>query len=108
MAWTVLTFSKSVEDEIESLPIDIQARLDRFQIAIREHGPMALPAKHAKHLGGGLWELRLIGRDGIARVIYLTMQNQRVVLLCAFMKETQKTPLRELELARQRARSLQS
>jgi phage-related protein len=108
MTWTVLTWSKAVEDEIESLPKDIQARLHRFQIVICAYGPMALPAKHAKSLGGGLWELRLTGRDGIARVIYLTLKDQRVVLLCAFMKKTQKTPLRELELARQRARSLQT
>lgn len=108
MAWTILTASKAVEDEIESLPKDVKARLGRFEIAICEHGPMALPAKFAKPLGGGLWELRLMGRDGIARVIYITLVGQRVVLLRAFIKKTQKTPLRELELARQRARSLQT
>ena len=106
MTWKVLIFSRAVEEEIEALPKDIRARLDRFRTVICEHGPMALPAKHAKFLGGGLWELQLMGRDGIARVIYITTAGQTVILLRAFIKKTQKTPLQELELARQRARSL--
>jgi phage-related protein len=60
----------------------------------------------ARHLGEGLWELRLSGRDGIARVIYFTVHPRRVVLLRAFVKKTQKTPPKEIRLARQRARTL--
>jgi phage-related protein len=61
---------------------------------------------HVKHLEGRLWELRLIGRDGIARAIYVTASGMRVVVVRLFVKKTQRTPRRELQLARQRAREV--
>jgi hypothetical protein len=39
-----------------------------------------------------LWELRLTGRDGIARALYVTAIGRRVVVVRAFVKKTQKTP----------------
>ena len=43
------------------------------------------------------------GRDGIARAIYVTAQGERVIVLHAFVKKTQKTPQRALQI-RARAR----
>jgi phage-related protein len=56
-----------------------------------------------KHLEGKLWELRMTGRDGIARAIYVTASGRRVIVVRVFVKKTQKTPQRELDIARQRA-----
>ena len=60
-----------------------------------------------KPLGDKLWELRITGRDGIARAIYVTAKGQRVVIVRIFIKKTQKTPPRELEVARQRAKEVE-
>jgi phage-related protein len=46
------------------------------------------------------------GRDGIARAIYITAIGERVVVLHAFDKKTQKTPARALEIARERAKEV--
>ena len=62
-----------------------------------------LPRGWVKPLGGKLWELRITGKDGIGRAIYVTASEQWVVIVRIFVKKTQKTPLRELELGRQRA-----
>jgi phage-related protein len=51
--------------------------------------------------------MRLIGSDGIARIIYVTASGRRIVLLHAFVKKSQKTPARALEIARGRARHVQ-
>jgi phage-related protein len=59
-----------------------------------------------KHLDGKLWELRMGGRDGIARAIYVTASGRRVVVLRVFAKKTEQTPRRELEIARQRAKEV--
>jgi phage-related protein len=59
-----------------------------------------------KHLDKKLWELRITGRDGISRAIYVTASGRRVVILRIFSKKTRKTPLHELELARQRAKDV--
>ena len=59
-----------------------------------------------KHLEGKLWELRMIGRDGISRAIYVTAAGRKVVVVRVFIKKTQNTPPRELDIARQRAKEI--
>jgi phage-related protein len=106
MRWTVLFLNAVVAAEVEALPDDMRARVARLIKIIQETGLQALPRDSVKHLEGKLWELRVVGRDGISRVIYLTASGQRVVILRAFVKKTQKTPRREIEIARQRAKEV--
>jgi phage-related protein len=51
-----------------------------------------------------LWEIRVSGRDGIGRGIYVVASGQRVVVLHVFIKKTQKTPDRALQIASKRAK----
>jgi phage-related protein len=46
------------------------------------------------------------GKDGIARAIYVTAIGERVVVVHAFVKKSQKTPGRALEIARARAKEV--
>jgi len=46
------------------------------------------------------------GKDGIARALYVTAVGQRVVVVHAFAKKTQRTPQRALEIARARAKEV--
>jgi phage-related protein len=69
--------------------------LTRRMLAI---GPN-LGEPHTKAMGSGLFELRLKGAEGIARVFYCTLVGKRVVMLQCFVKKTQRTPKRELEVA---------
>ena len=73
---------------------------------IEQVGFSGLPRDSVKHLEDKLWELRITGRDGISRAIYVTAAGQRVVIVRVFIKKTQKTPQRELELARERAKEV--
>jgi phage-related protein len=50
--------------------------------------------------------MRMIGRDGIARAIYVTAAGQRVVVVRVFAKKSQKTPPHVLRLAEQRAKEV--
>ena len=52
--------------------------------------------------GGGLFELRLKGAEGIARVFFCTMVEKEIVMLHSFIKKTQKTPEKELKIAKAR------
>jgi phage-related protein len=106
MPWTVETLNSVVDQEVAALPADMRARLTRLTNLIELIGFEALPRDSVKHLEGRLWELRITGRDGISRAIYVTASGRRMVILRAFVKKTQKTPPRELELARQRARDV--
>ena len=106
MRWTVQVFNAAVAAEIAALPDDMRVRLARLVDLIEAIGFRALPRDSVKHLEGKLWELRMTGRDGISRAIYITASGQRVVILRAFVKKTQQTPARELEIARQRAKEV--
>ena len=55
---------------------------------------------------GSLWEIRMSGKDGIARAIYVKASGQRLVVVHAFQKKTQKTPKTALETARKRAKEV--
>jgi phage-related protein len=50
----------------------------------------------------GLFELRLKSREGIGRVFYCTLVGQQIVMLHQFVKKTDKTPPKELAVARKR------
>ena len=106
MPWVVETFNAAVDAEIEALPEDMRARLVRLTELIEQIGFEALPRDSVKHLEDKLWELRITGHDGISRAIYVTATGRRVVILRVFIKKTQKTPAREIELARQRAKEV--
>lgn len=106
MAWTVATLNGLVDAEIAALPADMRARLVRLAGIIEEHGLDALPRDAVDHLEDKLWELRIRGKAGISRAIYVTASGQRVVIVRVLVKKTQKMPNRELRLARERAKDV--
>lgn len=73
---------------------------------ISQAGLECLREPHIRHLEGKLWEIRLMGRDGIARALYVTASGRRVVVVRVFAKKTQKTPRSEIELGLQRAKEV--
>jgi phage-related protein len=100
--WRVDILNETVVAEIAALPADMQARFLRLAERIVSAGLESLGEPHVKRIDGKLWELRLSGRDGIARALYVTTIGRRVVVR-AFRKKTQKTPRAEIELALRRA-----
>lgn len=64
--------------------------------------PLGLPL--VRNLGSKLWEVRSFLPDGIARVIFMVSRNN-MVLLHGFIKKTQKTLSKDLQLAKGRAKN---
>ena len=106
MAWTVETLNETVDAELAELPADMRARLARISELIEAVGLPNVKEPHVRHIRGPLWEVRLKGRAGIARALYVAVREQRVVILRAFIKKTEKTPTGEIDLAQQRAKEL--
>jgi phage-related protein len=104
--WTVEITDKAAE-EIEAMPQDIQTRLARTVEMIEEIGLTKMAEPHVKHLQGKLWEMRVKGKDGIARALYVTATGKRVVVVLAFVKKTQKTPPAIIRLALKRAEDVE-
>lgn len=106
MGWTVETLNRTVDGELAALPPDLRARFARIAFLIESIGLEQIREPHVKHLEGPLWEIRLIGKNGIARALYVTAAGQRIVVVRAFVKKTQKTPRREIERALRRAKEI--
>lgn len=105
MDYSIEYYSDAVAEEILALPDTLAARylvLTRRIVAV---GPnLGLP--HTDAFGDGLFELRLKGQEGIARVFFCVRVGRRVTMLHTFVKKTQKTPQREIDIARQRMKEV--
>jgi len=105
VSYSIIYYSQEVQDDIMTLPATLQARYIGLTNRMLEFGPhLGLP--HTDAFGGGLFELRLKGAEGIARVFFCTMVGQEIVMLHSFIKKTQKTPEKELKLAKQRMKEI--
>tara|TARA_R110002012_G_scaffold230322_1_gene403026 strand:- start:61 stop:330 length:270 start_codon:yes stop_codon:yes gene_type:complete len=89
------------------LPNDIQADFYRLVELIHAVGLENIGRKRSRHLRGKLWELRLSGREGIGRTLYVTASGRRVVILHAFVKKSQKAPAAALEIAEKRLKEVE-
>ena len=103
MAWSVHFLNEAVRGELERMSKDVVASFLRISRLIESMGLDKLREPYVKHLEGRLWEIRMKGKDGIARALYVTAVGQRVVVVRVFPKKTQRTPRREIELALKRA-----
>ena len=106
MEWSVETLNETVDEELDALPVDMRARFVRISELIAAVGLDRVGAPHIRHLTGPLWEIRLRGREGISRALYVTVRGKRVVVVRVFAKKTRKTPRREIDLALRRAREV--
>ncbi len=76
MAWVVELLDDRVRDELEALPPDMQARFRRIVELIQGYGLERVHEPHIKHLEGPLWEMRMKGKDGISRAVYVTAKGR--------------------------------
>ena len=105
MDYTINYYSDAVQQQIMELPDTLAARyivLTRRMIAL---GPN-LGEPHTKTFGEGLFELRLKGAEGIARVFFCMLAGRRIVMLHSFIKKSERTPSREREVAETRMKEI--
>jgi phage-related protein len=107
-SWRVEILNEAVLAEIDALPADMRARFAHIVELMIAVGPQKMREPHVKPLGDKLWEMRMSGKDGIARAIYLLASRRRIVVLHAFVKKTQKTPPGAIRLVRKRVKELTS
>jgi len=103
--WRVTFYSSRVEDAILRLPAGLLARFVRYAETMESFGPQ-LGMPHSRALGGGLYELRLKGPDGIARALYTDLPDRRIAILHVFGKKTARIPPKELDTARRRLKEM--
>jgi phage-related protein len=107
MSWIVEFLDEDVKNLLDSLQPDMRAHFQRIVELIQSHGLEHVREPYVKHLDGALWEMRIKGKSGIARAVYVTAVGRRIVIVHVFTKKTQKTPRREIETALNRAKEVQ-
>ena len=70
-----------------------------------EFGP-DLRMPHSRAMGGGLFELRPRGREGVGRALFCYVNGRRIIILHAFVKKTRATSERDLAIARERLKEV--
>jgi len=105
--WYISFYSPALQKEILGLPAGFVARFLRYAERMEVYGPdLGMP--HTRAMGHGLFELRLKAQEGIARVFYCTVIDRRIVMLHQYIKKSEKTPRRELEIAHKRMKEVKN
>lgn len=90
--------NEPVKEWLKSLPRE-DMRTIGFDIKTVQYGyPIGMPLTRVLHGTGGLEEVRCNISNGIARVIFY-VENETMVLLHGFIKKSQETPKKELDVA---------
>ncbi|HTE22885.1 MAG TPA: type II toxin-antitoxin system RelE/ParE family toxin [Candidatus Limnocylindria bacterium] len=111
MNWEVLFYITSsgqpvVQKFIETLPKIPHAKLLKELDLLEKYGT-ELGMPHTKPIGAGLIELRARGKQEV-RVLYVFAKERRIYLLHGFIKKTQTTPKKELDIALQRKKEIEN
>jgi phage-related protein len=107
MDWEIAYYSADLQKAILEFPAGLQSRYIHLTSRMLEFGPnLGMP--HTRSMGNGLFELRLKSKEGIGRVFFCTIVARRIVMLHAFVKKSAKTPVKELKVARERMKEVQT
>jgi phage-related protein len=104
--WRSATGREPVREWLNELPREDQRTMGRDVAKVQFGWPVGLPL--CRPLSGGLWEVRSSlpsRREG--RVLF-GFHRGMLIAIHAYFKKTQKTPVEELALARERLREVQS
>ena len=105
MNWRVSFYNEKVEKKTLSFPKGILANFLHIVEMMEEYGP-ALGKPYTASMGAGLFEIRAKGEEGIGRSLFCTIKGQEIIILHSFTKKSQKTPKKEIDLARKRMKEV--
>ena len=103
--WRITYYNERVQRDVWAMPAGIVADYLRLTEAMKLYGA-DLRMPHSRAMGGGLFELRPKGSEGIGRVFYCTQVGKTIVVLHSFAKKTQETPDAEMRMARKRLKDV--
>ena len=104
--WQITYYNERVQRDVWAMPAGIVADYLRLTEAMALYGA-DLRMPHSRAMGGGLFELRPKGPEGIGRVFYCTQVGKTIVVLHSCVKKTQETPDAEMRVARKRLKDVQ-
>ncbi|MBF0144491.1 MAG: type II toxin-antitoxin system RelE/ParE family toxin [Magnetococcales bacterium] len=105
MEWEIAYHTEAVQQAIKGWPTGLRAVYTRITDRMKAEGPnLGMP--FTRSMGDGLFEVRVKGTEGTGRAFFCLIVGRKVLVLHAFVKKTDKTPLRELAVARSRLKEV--
>ena len=98
MVFRLSYYNETVETELDAWPVGLRTRFRALTVRMEEYG-LNLGMPHTRALGNGLFEIRAKAEEGIGRAFFCTMVGKKIIILHSFIKKTDKTPKRELDIA---------
>ena len=106
MDWEIVYFGDDVQAVIDGWPVGIRAYDARLTERLCSFGPnLGMP--FTRSMGQGLFEILAKGKEGIGRAFFCTVVEHNILILHAYIKKSQKTPAKELEIACKRLAEVQ-
>lgn len=108
--WKVIYYTSPsgdnpVSDFLDGLDKQTQSKLLRIVANIQEYGLLSIIPHIRKLSDTPLWEIRVLGKSN-ARIIYVVPTQTKVILLHGFIKKSNKTPSKEINIALMRFKGL--
>ncbi|HYL82816.1 MAG TPA: type II toxin-antitoxin system RelE/ParE family toxin [Candidatus Angelobacter sp.] len=100
-------FHPAARAAIRSFPEDVRQELGKAIYDLQKGEVLAMPlSRPMPSIEPGAAELRIRDRSGIYRVFYYSRSPRGILVFHAFVKKTQTTLVRELDLGKKRLREL--
>lgn len=108
MNYTVEFLNDKVKDEFLNLPESIIAKLTWIMDLIEIHGISSVGYPYTRPMEGckGLFEIRAKAKAGTGRSLYCYAKGKNIIILHSFVKKTQKTPQKDIEIALERKKEV--
>ena len=103
--WSVTYYDQQVADSIKRWPVKMRSKYLRTVDLIETHGPQ-LGGLFTKPLKNGLFEIRIKAQEGIGRAFFCYRVGFEIIILHSFIKKTQKTPKKEMDIAMKRLKEI--
>ena len=102
-----LIWNENAKDYIRALDKDTRREIGTFLFLLQRGNILKPPlSKKMSSIHKNAFELRISDRKGENRIIYVLALKDKILIPHAFRKKSQKTPLREIEIARRRIKEM--
>ena len=105
MTWKITFYSTKVENQTLAFPKGVLANFLHIAEMVEEFGPV-IGMPYIGSMKAGLYEIRSKGKEGIGRSLFCTLKGEEIIILNSFIKKSQKTPKKEIDLARKRMKEV--
>jgi phage-related protein len=100
-------FHYSIQETIRAFPADIKKALGKAILELQYGTSLGMPlSKSMPSIAKGVQEIRVKDKDGIYRVFYFAKVKDKILIFHAFQKKTQKTPKKDIDLAKKRLKEM--